>query len=102
MRILVTGAGGQVGREFAEYAAAQGDEIAGFAHGALDVTDRDAVATAVGAARPDVVVHTAAWTAVDACESDAPRADRVNGGGTANVVAAARAAGAHLVYLSTD
>ncbi len=51
---------------------------------------------------PDVVVHAAAWTAVDACESDPDRAFRVNALGTRHVAEAAALAGAHLVYISTD
>lgn len=57
---------------------------------------------AVSALRPDVVVHAAAWTAVDACEGDPDRALRVNALGTRNVAEAAGMVGAHLVYLSTD
>jgi dTDP-4-dehydrorhamnose reductase len=47
-------------------------------------------------------VHAASWTAVDACESDPERAMRVNGVGTRHVAEAARRAGAHLLYISTD
>jgi dTDP-4-dehydrorhamnose reductase len=102
MRVLITGAGGQVGRELAEACAAQGDEVIALDHHALDVTDLDAVVQRAGAAQPEAIVHAASWTAVDACESDPDRATQVNGIGTRNVAEAARAAGAHLLYISTD
>jgi len=102
MRVLITGAGGQVGRELVEWCAAQGDDVVAFDHHGLDVTDRDAVASAIRANAPDSIVHAAAWTAVDACESDPDRAESVNAAGTRNVVDAAAAVGAHVVTISTD
>ena len=110
MRMLVTGAAGQLGTELVLAARAGGHEVVATARDArgavgleaLDVTDRDAVARAVSAVRPDVVLHAAAWTAVDACESDPARAHRANGEATAHVVAAARASGARVLYVSTD
>jgi dTDP-4-dehydrorhamnose reductase len=102
VKILVTGAAGQVGRELVELCAAQGDDVVALDHASLDVTDRDAVLQACAAAAPDVVVHAAAWTAVDACESDPDRAQAVNALGTRHVVEATGRAGAHLLYLSTD
>jgi dTDP-4-dehydrorhamnose reductase len=102
MRLLITGAGGQVGRELVEWCTAQGDDVIGFDHGALDVADRDAVLQAVHSTAPDVVVHAGAWTAVDACEGDPDRAMRVNAMGARHVAEAARRAGAHLLHLSTD
>jgi len=100
MRVLVTGAGGQVGSEL--LVALRDLDVVGLTHAQLDVADREAVAEAVRAAAPDVVVHAAAWTAVDACEEYPARARRVNADGTAHVVAAARAVGARVCYVSTD
>jgi dTDP-4-dehydrorhamnose reductase len=100
VRVFLTGAGGQVGRELIDALAAH--DLTAVDHATLDVTDRDAVANAVGALEPAVVVHAAAWTAVDACEGDPDRASRVNVEGTLNVVEAARAVGARVVYFSTD
>ena len=102
MRILVTGAAGQVGRELAEFCTARGDDVIALGHGALDVTDRDAVLQALDAARADVVVHAASWTAVDACEADPDRAHAVNALGARHVAEGARRNHAQLVYLSTD
>lgn len=102
MRVLITGAGGQVGRELGEYCYAAGDEVVAFTHGDLDISDRDAVLQAVLHTGPDAVVHAAAWTAVDACESDPDKAFRINAIGTRNVAEASRRADAHLVHISTD
>jgi dTDP-4-dehydrorhamnose reductase len=100
VKILVTGAGGQVGHElviaFADH------EVIACDHAALDVTDRDVVLAAVTTVQPDAIVHAAAWTAVDACESDPDRAFRVNALGTRHVTEAARRVGAHLCTFSTD
>jgi dTDP-4-dehydrorhamnose reductase len=100
MRVLVTGAGGQVGHELAD-AFADSDLVA-TSHETLDVADREAVLACVTAERPDAIVHAAAWTAVDACETDPNRAFAVNGLGTRHVAEAAHRVGAHVCYLSTD
>ncbi|MBI5089275.1 MAG: dTDP-4-dehydrorhamnose reductase, partial [Actinobacteria bacterium] len=102
MRVLVTGAGGQLGRDVVAVCAAAGDEVLACDHAALDVTDRDQVLGAITAFAPDAVVHCAAWTAVDACESDAPRAFAANGLAVRWVAEACHRSGAHLVHLSTD
>jgi dTDP-4-dehydrorhamnose reductase len=110
VRVVVTGAGGQVGREVvrqlevkaAERRRGPAIEILAATHDQLEVVDRDAVLAAVGAAEPDLVLHLAAWTAVDACEGDPDRAFAVNALGTRNVAEAARRQGAHLCYVSTD
>ncbi len=100
MKVLVTGAGGQVGTELLD--AFAGHDVVGLDHGRLDVGDRGAVHAAVTAEAPDAIVHTAAWTAVDACEGDPDRALRVNALGTRFVVEAARGVGARVCYISTD
>jgi dTDP-4-dehydrorhamnose reductase len=100
VRVLVTGAGGQLGRAVVD-AVADHDVVAAD-HRALDVTDRERVLQLVGATLPDTVVHTAGWTDVDGCESDSDQAFRVNALGTRNVVEAARMAGARVCYVSTD
>lgn len=104
-RLLVTGGGGQLGTDLVAAARAAGHEVRSFSRtGELagDVTDAEAVRRAMAAAAPEVVVHAAAWTAVDDCEADPERALAINGGGTAHVVAAAREVGAHVAYVSTD
>jgi dTDP-4-dehydrorhamnose reductase len=117
MRVLVTGAAGQLGRDLVDVlsggvpAGGRTDartvgvakiDVVGTDHSQLDVTDRCAVESIMEAIRPDVVVHTAAWTAVDACEADPDRAFATNAMGTRHMATAARRHGAHLVYISTD
>ncbi len=103
MRILVTGAAGQLGTDLVRLAAGQRHhDVLGASHTELDVGDRDAVMGAITSFRPDLVVHAAAWTAVDACESDPDRAWRVNALGARHMAEAAGTTGAHLVAVSTD
>lgn len=103
MKIFVTGAAGQVGSEVCElFGAATQHEVIAAGHGELDVGDRDAVMQAITSSTPDAVAHCAAWTAVDACESDPDRAFRVNALGARNVAEACSRVGAHLLYVSTD
>lgn len=102
MRVLVTGAGGQVGRDVVAFAERAGDDVLAAPHDMLDVTDRDAVLGTVTTWRPDVVVNAAAWTAVDACESDPGRAFLANGLAVRWVAEGCARVGAHLVHLSTD
>ena len=102
MRVLVTGAGGQLGRELAELCVRAGDSVTAADRSVLDVTDRDRVLQVVTSVRPDVVVNCAAWTAVDACEGDPDRAMRANGFAVRWLAEACARTGAHLVQLSTD
>jgi dTDP-4-dehydrorhamnose reductase len=100
VKVLVTGAGGQVGHELVT--AFADHEVIACDHAALDITDRDMVLAAVTTVAPDAIVHAAAWTAVDACEDDPDRAFRVNALGTRHVTEGARRVGAHLCTFSTD
>jgi dTDP-4-dehydrorhamnose reductase len=100
VRVLLTGAGGQLGRELLE--AFEGHAVLAATHQQLDVADRDAVLQACGGFGPDVVVHAAAWTDVDGCEGDPDRASRVNALGTRHVAEGARLVGARVCYLSSD
>jgi dTDP-4-dehydrorhamnose reductase len=102
MRVLVTGAIGQVGCEVAAVCAAAGDDVVAAGRSELDIADRDAVLGAVTMIRPDVVINAAAWTEVDACEDDPARAFAVNALAVRNVADACARAGAHLVHVSTD
>jgi dTDP-4-dehydrorhamnose reductase len=103
VKVLVTGAGGQLGVDLRRgFAPLTQHQVTAAGRSALDVGDRDAVLATVSALRPDVILHAGAWTAVDACESDPDRAFRVNALGTRHVAEAARKVGAHVVYVSTD
>lgn len=100
MRILVTGAGGQLGTDLVRLAGRH--EVVAATSAMLDVGDRDSALAAITSTAPDLIIHAAAWTAVDACESDPERAFRVNAYGCRNVAEGARLTGAHLVAVSTD
>jgi dTDP-4-dehydrorhamnose reductase len=102
MKILITGAGGQVGRELVELCEREGDDVTAADRARLDVTDRDAVLQLCAEVRPEAIVHAASWTAVDACEADPDRAHGVNALGARHVAQAAKEAGAHLLHFSTD
>jgi dTDP-4-dehydrorhamnose reductase len=121
MRVLITGAGGQVGTDLTSVltgivppagattgllgASPVGPdefEVASLDRSRLDIVDADAVASAVDAFAPEVIVHLAAYTAVDRAEGDVMGATAVNEAGTRNVVRAASRSGAHVVYVSTD
>lgn len=102
MRLLVTGHRGQLGTELMGLCAARGIPATGVDVDTVDVTDRAAVAAAVAAARPDAVIHCAAWTAVDACEGDPEKAFRANATAVRWVAEACAAVHAHLVHVSTD
>ncbi len=100
-RALITGAGGQVGLEL-QATVPSGWVIAACQSDQLDVTQADAVRAAMTAFRPSVVIHTAAYTAVDTAEANADRARSVNVQGTTHVAEAALDVGARLLHLSTD
>ena len=102
LKVLITGANGQLGHELVRATVAAGHEVVATSHETLDITDKSSVDAAISAARPDVVIHAAAWTAVDACESDPEKALLVNGTATKYIADAAHAVGAHVVYISTD
>ena len=101
MKVLVTGAGGQLGRALVARAP-EGVEVIGLTSGELDISDRGAVLALVESERPGLILNAAAYTAVDAAENDETRAVAVNDTGTGNLVAAAEAVGARVAHVSTD
>jgi dTDP-4-dehydrorhamnose reductase len=101
MRLLVTGAGGGLGRAFLDVVPSHHDVLP-FTHAELDVGDHHAVMQAVVPLRPDAILSFGAFTVVDACESEPERAYRDNGLGPQSLALAARAGGAVLVHVSTD
>lgn len=102
MKALVTGSGGLLGHALLRVLRRRGVRTKAFERQELDVARFVAVRRAVERAAPDVVFHCAAYTAVDRAESERKRAFAVNEGGAANVATAAAAAGALIVYPSTD
>lgn len=102
MKILVTGALGQLGREMARVAAASGDTFILTDIGELDITDARAVASLVAGERVEVIVNCAAYTNVDRAEDNPAAADLINNTAAGNLARAARAAGAALIHVSTD
>ena len=102
MKILITGAGGMVGRAAVEHCRRRGDEVFAYERAALDITEERAVSEAFEGARPDTCLNCAAWTDVDACELDPQRAFLVNARGVEVLATAARHVGASLVTISTD
>jgi dTDP-4-dehydrorhamnose reductase len=102
MRLLVIGSAGMLGTDLLAVAEAAGHETAGLDLPEIDITDADGTRAIVASHEPDAVINCAAYTAVDAAETDEERATLINGTGAGNVAAAAAAAGAHVVQISTD
>ncbi|MEH0835110.1 dTDP-4-dehydrorhamnose reductase [Pectobacterium cacticida] len=101
MKILLTGANGQLGRCFQDRLPQEWD-IWATDSAELDITDRQAVFAAVTAFRPEAIVNAAAYTAVDKAESEPELAALVNKTGPENLALAAKAVNARLVHVSTD
>ncbi len=102
MRIFLTGAKGQLGTDLVERFTASGHALTAVDIDDVDLTVRDDVLDAIAAARPDAVVHPAAFTAVDRCEAEPDTAFAVNVLGTRHVAEAARRVDAPVTYVSTD
>jgi dTDP-4-dehydrorhamnose reductase len=102
MKVLVTGAGGMLGRAVVEHCEAQGDEVFAHDHRSLDITDDASVNAVFEEERPETIINCAAWTDVDGCERDRERAFAVNARGPEVLAAGARAIGAQLITVSTD
>jgi dTDP-4-dehydrorhamnose reductase len=102
LRVLVTGAGGMVGRALRDHCRAAGDEVFDYDHLALDITSYDLVESILVSVKPDTVINCAAWTDVDGCELDPERARAANATGPENLAIASRVVGAAFVTISTD
>jgi dTDP-4-dehydrorhamnose reductase len=100
-KALITGADGQIGIALQQTAPA-GWRIVACGSAELDVTRPDVVAKILERERPACVIHTAAFTGVDAAEREAERAEAVNARGSAHVAEAARQVGARVLHVSTD
>ncbi len=103
MKVLVTGAAGQLGTDLvARFSEGGHHHVVGATRRELDLGERSCVLGAITGWSPDLVVNAGAWTAVDACESDPDRAWRINALGARHVAEGAARVGAHLVHVSTD
>ncbi|WP_246120504.1 dTDP-4-dehydrorhamnose reductase [Cohnella terricola] len=98
---MVTGAGGQLGEEIVRLKGTP-YEIIGLDRLQLDVTDAAQCMNAVASIKPDIILHAAAYTAVDQAESEPEAAWMVNVAGTSNMAKSAEAVGAKFCYISTD
>jgi dTDP-4-dehydrorhamnose reductase len=104
-RVLVTGGNGQVGRSIAELASDArfaALDIAVTKRSTVDITDRAGLNAAFDRLQPDVVINAAAYTSVDAAESDEAAATAVNTDGVASLADLCAAHGARVLHLSTD
>lgn len=101
MKVLITGAGGQLATEL-QRAAPPHAEVTALDRRGLDIVDATEVQAIVARLRPDLILNAAAYTAVDRAETEADFAFAANRDGPANLAAAATAIGARLVHVSTD
>ncbi|MNZ72421.1 dTDP-4-dehydrorhamnose reductase [compost metagenome] len=102
MRVLVTGANGQLGQDLVKILVQAKHSVIGCDRDILDITDQIACLEQVQNYKPDAIIHCAAHTAVDLAESDIDNAYAVNAAGTRNMVVAAERIGAKFCYISTD
>lgn len=102
LKVLVTGAGGMLGRAVSEYCTGNGDQVFSYDHHSLDIADPARVLQTLQQHNPDAVINCAAWTDVDGCEGDPERAFAANASGPENLARASREIGAILVTVSTD
>lgn len=100
-KVLITGAGGQVGRSLLETRPDSFEAIA-CAHADVDIGSGEAVQGCIERHRPAVIINAAAYTAVDKAESEPEVAQRINAEGPGHLAAAARQCGARLIHISTD
>jgi dTDP-4-dehydrorhamnose reductase len=100
-KLLVTGSKGQLGRDLIETLSPQFD-ITGFDIDRVDIRNLDQIISFFDSTKPDVVLHGAAFTDVDECETNIETAMAVNSDGTANIALACKEINARLIYYSTD
>ena len=104
MNVLVTGDKGQLGYDVVNECKKRGHHVGGVDVGEMDITDMGAVQRVLRKARPDAVIHCAAWTAVDAAEEagNIPKVRAVNAEGTQNIATVCKELGCKMLYISTD
>lgn len=102
MKILVTGATGQLGWDVVKELKKRNIECRGVGSKDLEITDKEAVFAYIQAYQPDAVIHCAAYTAVDKAEDEPEQCRDVNVNGTACIAEVCREIDAKMVYISTD
>lgn len=104
MKVLVTGVKGQLGYDCMNELASRGYEAIGVDVDDCDITDAAAVERVISSANPDVVIHCAAWTAVDLAEDEdkIETVRRVNATGTENIAKMCKKLDCKMIYISTD
>lgn len=104
MKVIVTGAKGQLGYDVVNELSKRGHHAIGVDICEMDITDESSVQRVLTAEAPDAVIHCAAWTAVDAAEDEENRETvrRVNHEGTANIARVCKQLDCKLLYISTD
>lgn len=102
MKVLVTGAAGQLGHDLMLLLKEQGQRVMGCDRQEMDITDLEQTKAVIGSFAPDAIIHCAAHTAVDDAETDINAAYQINATGSRNVALAAEQVGAKLIYISTD
>jgi dTDP-4-dehydrorhamnose reductase len=102
LKVMVTGAGGLVGRAVVSHCTTQGERVTALNHRGLDIADELKVYAAFDREPPDVVINCGAWTDVDGCELDPERAQNVNARGPELLALGCRRVGALLITISTD
>ncbi|PHQ72274.1 MAG: dTDP-4-dehydrorhamnose reductase [Sneathiella sp.] len=102
MKILVTGAGGQVGGSLIDHGAQNNCEVVGLDRAALDISDLSAVQAVLNDQQPDIVINAAAYTAVDRAEAESERALAINATGPENLALVCKKLDIPLLHISTD
>ncbi|MCM3493400.1 dTDP-4-dehydrorhamnose reductase [Paenibacillus lactis] len=102
MKVLVTGAAGQLGTDVVSLFREAGHSVIACDRATLDITDQSACFTILNKYKPDAVIHCAAYTAVDLAEQEVDAAYMINAVGTRNMVLASERIGAKFCYISTD
>ena len=102
MKIVVTGANGQLGYDVCKVLSTRNIEYKGVDIADFDITDKMAVQQYMETYRPNAVIHCSAWTAVDKAEDEPQKVEMVNVQGTRNIAEACKAIGAKMLYISTD
>ena len=102
MKVLVTGVKGQLGYDVMNELKKRGLEAVGADIEEMDITDAESVNRFIMAAKPDAVIHCAAYTAVDAAEENEDICRRVNADGTRNIAKVCKELACQMIYISTD